>query len=149
MPMSTGKTGRGVRFEVSAIGSPSGNWAQIANVVSISSSGRDAEEVDFTHLLSEGGFREFRQGFKDPGSISVEYQFDPTNATHVDILDRWNDGGVFQWRINFFTAGWPWAYVGMGFVQNPGDLTVNVNDPISGSATIRVTGETDIIPTAS
>lgn len=143
MPKSTGKTGRGIKVEIQEPGSPSGAWLTIANVTSISPSGRDAEEIDFTHLLSEGGFREFRQGFKDPGQLGIEYQFTPLEDSHVELLERWVSGDVFPVRINFTGAGWPRALEGEAFVMNPGDITINVNDPIAGSSTLRFTGATE------
>lgn len=139
MAQSTGKTGRGVTFELKDTGSPSA-WVAIANPTSINVGGRDAEEIDFTTLVSTGGFREFRQGFKDAGTISIEYHFSPDEASHVDLLDRWDSGEVFDWRINFEGAGWDWHLQGQGYCQNPGDLAININDPIGGTATVRVTG---------
>lgn len=141
MTASTGKTGRGVKFEVGDGESPE-SFVALANVRSINFSGRDAEEIDFTHLDSDGGFRELRQGFKDPGSIAVELQLDPTNASHQDLLAKFLSGEVFGWRINYSAAGWAMAEVGQGYVQNPGDTTIDVDNPIGGTATIRVTGQT-------
>jgi tail tube protein len=141
MPESTGKTGRGIKFEMGDTDSPA-NFTTVANVASISPSGQDAEEIDFTHLLSEGGFREFRQGFKDPGSLGIEFHFDPTNATHTDLLAKFMSGEVFEWRVNFVGAGWNKYWVGRGFVKNPGDLKIDPNSPVGGTATIRITGAT-------
>lgn len=144
MPESTGKTGRGITFELEDNESPTG-WLAIANATSINITGMNAEEVDFTHLGSSGGFREFRQGFKDPGTVAVEYHFTPTEPSHVQLLEDWLDGTVKNWRINYTGAGWNYYRTGRGFVQNPGDSNVTVNDPVTGSSTIRVTGETHIV----
>jgi len=145
MAESTGKTGRGVSFQISDGESPPG-WITVANATTMSPSGRDAEEIDFTHLGSTGGFREFRQGFKDPGSIGIDYHLDPTNSTHQEVLALWLSGDLFEWRINFTDAGWAYALVGNGFMKNPGDITVDVSNPISASSTVRVTGETQFQP---
>lgn len=143
MALSTGATGRGVIFKISDGSSPP-NLVTIANATSISPTGRNAEEIDFTHLQSTGGFREFRQGFKDAGTIGIEYHFTPTEESHGDLLDLWDSGEVVDWEIDFSGAGWAYKMTGQGFVQNPGDITINVGDPISGSATVRVTGPTSI-----
>lgn len=149
MPTSTGKTGQGVKFEIDLAGSPA-TWVTIANVRSISPTGKQADEIDFTHLLSTGGYRELRQGFKDGGSVNLDFHFNITDATHDDstagLLGLFNSGAVFNWRINFTTAGWAFALSGTGFVSNPGDLDINVDGPITGSASVRVTGETTIVP---
>lgn len=144
MPLSTGKTGRGIKLEISDGASPP-SWLAIANATSISPSGKNAEEIDFTHLLSSGGYREFRQGFKDAGTLGFEMHFNPEEESHVDLLNKFNSGEVFDWRINFEEAGWDVHLVGEGFVQNPGDLTINVGDPVNASGTIRVTGPTEFV----
>lgn len=140
MTDSTGKTGRGVTLDISDGTSPA-VFVAIANATTISNTGRDAEQIDFTHLQSSGGFREFRQGFKDPGQIGFEYHFTPTEASHVSLLALWVAGTVIDFQINFVGAGWNYYLRGQGFVMNPGDITVNVNDPIRGAGTLRVTGQ--------
>lgn len=141
MALSTGKTGRGITFEVSDGESPAG-WVAVANVVTTGITGRTAEEIDFTHLASEGGYRELQQGFKDPGTIPLEVHFDPTNSTHQDLLAKFVSGALFEWRINFTAAGWNQVLIGRGFVQNPGDINITPNDPVGGQATVRVSGDT-------
>ncbi|WP_269581975.1 phage tail tube protein [Roseibium sp. Sym1] len=141
MTQSTGVTGRGITFEISDGESPDG-WVAIANLASTGINGRTAEEIDFTHLASSGGFREYRQGFKDPGTIPLELHFTPTETTHVDLLDKFISGANFNWRINWSGAGIAMAEYGVGFVQNPGDLNINPNDPVGGAASVRVTGQT-------
>ncbi len=145
MTTSTGKTGRGVFFEMSDGQSPP-NWTTVANPTQVSPTGRTSEEIDFTTLLSTGGFKEFRQGFKDPGSIAVDYHFDVTDPSHQALLDRWLSGLVFECRINFSAVGWNYALVGLGYVKDPGDLTIDVSNPIKGVSTIRFTGETQFQP---
>ena len=140
MTESTGKTGRGVTIEIESPESPT-SWVKIGNVTGITPSGKNAEEIDFTHLESDNAYREFRQGFKDPGTLGINYHFDPTNASHVDLLEHFNAGNLFNWRINFSGAGWSKYLQGRGFVQNPGDIDINVDGPITGAATIRCTGD--------
>lgn len=148
MVASTGKTGKGVSFQMRKGAASPAVWITVANPRTINRTGNQADEIDFTHLLSSGGYREFRQGFKDGGSIGVEFHFDPTEDSHVGtdgLLDLFNDGTVFTWRINFTAAGWAYALTGTGFVSNPGDIDINVDGPITGTATVRVTGEVNIV----
>lgn len=147
MAVSTGKTGRGVSFQISDEASPTPNWTSVANARSINRSGAQADEIDFTHLASTGAYREFRQGFKDGGSINIEYHFDATAATHVGtngFLGLFTSGEVFTWRINFSPA-WTKALVGTGYVSNPGDIDVNVDGPIQGTAVVRITGDVSLV----
>lgn len=151
MATSTGKTGEGVRLMISN-GASTPVWTAIANVRSINPTGKQADEIDFTHLGSTGGYREFRQGFKDGGTVNVEFHFDPTAASHVGsmgLLGLFNESTVFEFRINFVNAGWNFSLEASGFVQNPGDIDINVDGPITGSATIRVTGPTELVATTS
>lgn len=147
MTTSTGKTGQGVAFQISD-GASTPTWTSFTNVRSINPTGKQADEIDFTHLLSTGGYRELRQGFKDGGTINVEYHFDPTDDTHIattGFIGLFNNGTVFTWRINFTGAGWAYALTGSGFCSNPGDIDINVDGPITASATIRVTGAVSIV----
>lgn len=147
MTTSTGKTGKGVMFQIRKAGVSPVAWWTIANVRSINFTGRSADEIDFTHLLSTGGYRELRQGFKDGGSIGIDYQFDATEDSHVGtggLLEWFTSGNTFTWRINFGTA-WSFALTGSGFVSNPGDIDINVDGPITGAATVRVTGDTSLV----
>lgn len=143
MTASSGKTGRGAALLISDGTSPT-TYIQIANVKSINFSGRDADEVDFTHLGSDGGFREFRQGFKDPGSIAFEYHFTPLEQSHLDLLTLWLSGAVIDWKIDYTNVGWNFAETGHGYIKNPSDVSITVGDPIGGTGTIRCTGQSQI-----
>lgn len=144
MSVSTGFTGRGVAFQVGDDNSPVA-WTTIGNATGINLSGQNAEEIDFTHLLSEGGFREFRQGFKDGGTVSVTYHFDPDNSSHATLRTDFLSGRVFEWRINYTEAGIAKGIQGEGFVQNSGDIDHNVDGPVTGTATIRISGGSTVV----
>ncbi|MHB1086468.1 MAG: hypothetical protein ACYCZ0_01845, partial [Minisyncoccota bacterium] len=65
--------------------------------------------------------------------------------THQDLLALWLAGTTIDFRINYTNAGWNYAEQGRGYVQNPGDITIDVGNPIGGSATFRVSGVTQIL----
>lgn len=147
MTTSTGKTGKGVLFKIAPIASPV-VFVTIGNARTISKSGSSADEIDFTHLNSTGGYRELRQGFKDGGTLGIEVHYDPTLASHIGtlgILGYFESGTVFIWQIDFAGAGWAKGLRGNGFVSNPGDLDINVDGPITGNMTVRNTGPTSIV----
>lgn len=146
MPQSTGKTGRGVTIWIAGDAASPQVFFKIGNVTGITPSGKNAEEIDFTHLESEGGYREFRQGFKDPGSIGIAMQFDPTLPSHQGLAALFESGELLVWRIDYTGAGWNQWEIGRGFIQNPGDKDINVDGPISAAATIRVTGPSLFTP---
>lgn len=144
MGESTGQTGRGIFLELEDGASPTG-YVVVGNVTSISVQGANAEEQDFTHLLSEGGFREFRQGFKDAGTLGVNYHLDATEDSHTQLFADFLTGRMFNGRIDFGAAGWAKYMTFRGFVQNPGDVEINVDGPMTGAATIRRSGGTQFV----
>lgn len=143
MAASTGKTGAGITFKVGD-GASVETFTPIANATNINISGRTVDEVDFTHLASTGGYREFRAGFKDAGEIQMTLHFDPSNTTHQNVESLLNSGDVFNFVIDFTPAGWAYKMTGQGFVRGS-DITINVDDPISADITVRVTGPLNIV----
>lgn len=141
MVASTGKVGLGTVFKVGDGASPE-VFTSVVNVVSINLSGRSVEEVDFTHLASDGGFREFRAGFKDPGEVQLTCHYNPTNATlngTAGLEYLLNQGTQFNWEIDMSGAGFAYKLSGNGYVSG-GDFTFTGEDPITYDVTIRVSG---------
>ena len=141
MTLSTGRVGLGTVLRIGDGESPE-VFTPVVNVTGINMSGRSVEEVDFTHLASAGGFREFRPGFKDPGELSLTCHYDPTNATlngSTGLEYLLNNGTVFNWEIDMTNAGFAYKLVGTGYVSG-GDFTFTGEDPINFEVTIRVSG---------
>lgn len=143
MTASTGKTGAGITFKVGD-GASVESFTAIANATNINISGRTVDEIDFTHLASTGGYREFRSGFKDAGEVQMTLHFDPTNTTHTNLESLLNSGNVFNFEIDFTPVGWAQKMTGSGFVRGS-DITINVDDPVSADVTVRVTGPLTIV----
>ncbi|AZO29428.1 phage tail tube protein [Mesorhizobium sp. M1B.F.Ca.ET.045.04.1.1] len=144
MVASTGKVGLGTTFKVGDGGSPE-VFTSVVNVTAINISGRSVEEVDFTHLASTGGFREFRPGFKDPGEIKITCHYNPTDATlngTTGLEAKLNSGATFNWEIDMTNAGFAYKLTGFGYVSG-GDFTFTGEDPINFEVTIRVSGQID------
>lgn len=141
MVASTGKVGLGTVFKVGDGASPE-VFTSVVNVASINLSGRSVEEVDFTHLASDGAFREFRAGFKDPGEVQLTCHYDPSNATlngTAGLEYLLNQGTQFNWEIDMTNAGFVYKLSGNGYVSG-GDFTFTGEDPINYDVTIRVSG---------
>ncbi len=145
MTDSTGEIGLGVKFKMGDGATPTEAFTEAANVKDIKWGGRDAGEVDFTHLGSTGGYKEFRQGLKDPGTITLTVQFDPTHPTHVGanaFSGLFDLGRVFNFKLDMtavFGATGATAAC-KGFVKNPGDISISPENPIEATVTIRCTG---------
>lgn len=138
MSVSTGKTARGLFLKI--------NGVEVANVKSIAGpDGREAEEIDFTHLRSDGGYRELRQGFKDPGTITLNLHFDPTHPTHANgansLETLLGTGETIAWVLDYDGTGFVAELSGSGFVKGF-SFNHDVDNPIEGTATIRVSGAT-------
>lgn len=147
MTASTGVTGAGVAFKVGD-GGGTEVFTTVANVKDVKINGRSVEEVDFTHLGSTGGYKEFRPGFKDPGNIQFTMHFDPTHLTHGSgargIEGMLNSGLVFNFEIDYSATGKAKKFTGKGFVKSD-DISVTVADPLSADVTIRVTGPLSLV----
>jgi hypothetical protein len=141
MTLSTGKVGLGTQFKVGDGESPE-NFVAVSNVVSINMSGRSVEEVDFTHLASTGGFREFRPGFKDPGSLTMTCHYNPSDTTlngTAGLEHELNSGRVFNFEVDMTNAGFAFKLVGLGYVSG-GNFNFTGSDPITYEVTIRISG---------
>lgn len=142
MTASTGITGRGVVLKIGDGASPE-VFTTIANVANLSVTGRTANEVDFTHLASDSGYAEFRQGTKDPGEIQATLHFDPAQATQgttgVGLIGLFNSGEVFNFKIDFAGAGKSYMLTGAGYYSGD-DISISPDDPVTRDVTIRCTG---------
>lgn len=146
MAASTGTFGRGVCLFIEDQTTP-GVFIEVANITSISISGRSAEEIDMTTLCdtTSGGFRRLAQGFKDPGEISFSLHFDPSNTTHdggaQGIEGLLASGKTVNWRIPFANtaAAWPFRLEGAGYISGS-DISMTPDEAITADVTIRLSG---------
>lgn len=147
MTASTGKVGIGAQLLIGDGGSPE-SFTAVANVKSIQWNGRDVAEIDFTHLGSDSGYKEFKPGFKDPGSVSLTLHFDPTHPTHVGatgVSGYFEARTIFNFRIDY-SGLWSGHYASAkGYIKNPGDVTINPDNPIEAAVTIRCSGQTTYV----
>ncbi|MDF2608929.1 MAG: hypothetical protein K0R92_403 [Lachnospiraceae bacterium] len=113
----------------------------IAGLTAINGIEITADTIDVTTLDSNGGYREFIGSFKDAGEVSIEGFFDSATASgQVALQDSLDSGLAEAYEIDFPTnpvAKWAFQGVVTGF--KVGDATLD--DPISFSATIKVSGK--------
>lgn len=142
MTASTGKPGIGASLLIGDGATPTENFTAIANVKSIQWNGRDVAELDLTHLQSDNGYKEFKPGFKDPGSVTLTVHFDPTHPTHVGsggVSGYFEARTVFNFKLDFSSI-FGKVCTSKGYIKNPGDITVNPDNPVEASITIRCSG---------
>lgn len=73
-------------------------FSTIANVVSISGPNRTRTTVDVTAHDSPDLYMEFLGSLKDPGQISLEINYDPTETTH-ELDDDFDDVGPRNYQV--------------------------------------------------
>lgn len=110
----------------------------IAGIISITGIGSgSATEIDVTTLASTA--KEFRQGLRDFGSISVELIRNQDDAGQVEMFDAMAAQAVREFVITLPTST---ANVGTfdGFVQSI-STDINADGVVTGTATVRITGD--------
>lgn len=111
----------------------------IGDLSSIGSPSITQEELDVTTLDSEGGYREFIAGFKDPGEVAISGYFVPTDAGQAALYAALDSGDVESFEIVYpADLGVSWSFQGIVTAYN---VTAELEDAIALEATIRVSGK--------
>lgn len=150
MSISTGKLGKGVLFRMASLAAPTAFVTQ-ANLVSFNLTGESASEIESTLLDSEDAYRDFIQGFKDPGQAQLTLHFDPALATQNGaggIRAKYDSGEKFPWQVDFTPVGMDFHMSGLGFIMSPGDLAVNIDNIMTVEPVLRRVGKTTIADAA-
>ena len=77
------------------------NAATIGSLTSIGEITPDSEELDATTLDSTGGYREFLQGFKDSGEVTLSGYYDKADAGQQALITGYGTGTVSAVAIAF------------------------------------------------
>ena len=77
------------------------NAQAIGGLTSIGEITPDSEELDATTLDSGGGYREFLQGFKDSGELSLSGFLVKADVGQVELRTGYGDGGILETVITF------------------------------------------------
>lgn len=111
----------------------------IGDLSSIGSPNITQEELDVTTLDSEGGYREFIAGFKDPGEVAISGFFVPADAGQDALYAALDSGNVQDFEIVYpADLGVSWSFQGIVTAYN---VTAELEDAIALEATIRVSGK--------
>ncbi len=128
------------------IGSGSGAKT-VGGVTSIDGISIDSEEVDVTALDNSTGYREFLQGFKDAGEVSLSGFLDGADNGQNEMYTLLGTGTVTAMEIIFPTAiGKTWSF--NAFVKSF-STSVDIDGAIEFSATLRVSGQATLAATSS
>ncbi len=77
------------------------NAKNIGSLTSIGEITPDSEELDATTLDSTGGYREFLQGFKDSGELTISGYYDKTDLGQQELITGYGTGLVKAVDIDF------------------------------------------------
>lgn len=116
---------------------------EIAYVTNIGGPGLARDTLESTHHKSIAMYRTFIKGLKDGGEVSLDLNFDPTNATHnaaAGILaDFANDTDISEWIITWpDIAATTWTFDGIVTGFEP---SAPFDDKLSATVTIKVSGQ--------
>lgn len=116
----------------------------IGSLTSIGEISPDSEELDATCLDSSGGYREFLQGFKDSGELTLTGYLDPEKPGQAQMVTLYGTGALGYFWVTFpdqATVAFN-AYV-KSFTVGAADV-----DGIVGfGTTLRVSGLVQVIST--
>lgn len=119
----------------------------VAGLTSIGGLELSADTIDVTTLDSDGGYREFIAGFKDAGEVSLEGYLDASSGKgQKELHDLFDSGEVTDFVIEFppeTKTKWQFKGIVTGFSTG-----ATLEDPLSFSATIKVSGEPTLTVTA-
>lgn len=115
----------------------------VAGLTSIGGLELSADTIDVTTLDSEGGYREFIAGFKDGGEVPIEGYFKPeTGKGQKELYDLYEAGTVEDFVIQFPNNMARWEFKG---VVTGISTAADLEDPLSFSSTIKVSGKPNLI----
>ena len=114
------------------------NAANIGALTSIGEITPDSEELDATTLDSTDGYREFLQGFKDSGEVTLSGYYKKTDPGQQELITGYGNGEAKTVVIAFPDAG------GASFQAYVKSYTLGAADVdgiVGFGATLRISGE--------
>ena len=112
---------------------------EIGELTSIGGLSLSAETIDVTTLGSTDGYREFIQGFRDAGEVSISGFFKPgeTNG-QASLLVNLQDGSIDAYSIEFANLSYKWTF---NAIVTAYSTSASNDDAVTFEATLKVTGK--------
>lgn len=112
-----------------------------SEVNSIAGPNLASEAIDVTAIGSPNGYREFIQGLKDAGDLTIEMNLVPGGAADALIRTLFEAGEAVQWRVTIPSAGSPSTEQMTGNAIITGySYTVPAAEKMAATLTLKVTG---------
>ena len=133
---SSALTSQGMTIGLDADGSSPFTYVTIAEVKSIDGPGGQTAEIDVTDLSSTA--KEFVLGLQDEGDITLDMNYIPSNAQHVQLRTLRGSGDSGNFQIAFTDS----PVTTWTFLAKVKSFSIsNAVDNVTGlSVTLRVTG---------
>lgn len=109
----------------------------LAEVTELTSPEMARDAVEFTHMRSPEGWREFKPGLKDAGEFGIVYNLIPGAADDAVVADHIEADAVDAWRITFPNGA---TLDAKAFATAHGRATP-IDDRMTGSATFKISGK--------
>jgi len=116
------------------------NWVDLAEVNSITGPGKSRDTFDVTSLDSTGGYREFKAGFRDGGTVSLPMNF--TRDTY-DLMNTDFESDDLQNYEILLPDDESTSFEFEGFVTELG-LGIPVDDKVTADVSIKISGSVTV-----
>jgi len=133
--MSDGISSQGTYIMLGSGASPQ-TFAEIPECSTIPGPAGTSDELDFTHLRSTGGYREYKQSFKDNDDMTLECNYIPGDATQAALRALYLSGDVTGF-VKHYPDGSTDAFD--AYVKSASSPAA-VGDKLKFTVTLRVTG---------
>jgi predicted secreted protein len=129
--MSSAVFGQGTKLKKGA--------TTIAEVGTITGPSQRSEFIDVTSQDSVSGYREFISGLIDPGEITFQVNYVPSNTTHKALLADFKAKTSAAYKIVFdqVTSDPEWSF---SATPTAAELTAPVDGQLQLSCTLKVSG---------
>lgn len=136
MAASQARSAQGTYFSTGDGTSPE-QFTELSEVVSIGGPDEQADEIDVTHLRSEGGYREFIQSFKDGGELPLVMNFIPSSTSQQALDADFTSGTTKNRRITYPDGSY---HSFAGWVKRRANEEIAVGNKLGRAYTIRIVG---------
>lgn len=119
----------------------SGEQVTVGKLTSVGEIAPEAEELDVTTLDSEGGYREYLQGFKDAGELEISGYHHKNDAGQTALRAAFDTGAPGKAEIAF-PDGTKASF--SAYVKSHSIGSAEVDGAIGFGATLRLTGPVTI-----
>ncbi len=145
-------TGKGAQILVNTATAAPPTYVAFGQIAEIGNIDISADEVEVT-TLDAGDYRDYIQGFKDPGEVQITVIFDPGMADQGDDPDGWiglfTSGETRDWAIRYNSSGTGGQAFGLfkGFIRDFSYGALNPDDPQQIQPTIRLSSPVTLADT--